>query len=117
MNLQFQPSKSKFEMCPLSNGKYDHLKQRETTAQWIMISEQPFNVAENDGFSFTCSRLISHGLKRSLVLKYEVMLSLFMRLKKGSCCLLLLLTPSVPIITSNFPFSSVPIKTSTFPFW
>ncbi|CAH9105502.1 unnamed protein product [Cuscuta epithymum] len=52
MNLQFQPSKSKFEMNPLSNGKYDHLKQREATAQWILISEQPFNVVESDGFSF-----------------------------------------------------------------
>lgn len=50
--LQFQPSKSKFEMNPLSDGRYDHLKQREAVAHWILMHEQPFNAVEAYGFSF-----------------------------------------------------------------
>lgn len=50
--LQFAPAKSKFEMNPLSDGRYDHSKQREAIAHWILMHEQPFNAVENYGFSF-----------------------------------------------------------------
>lgn len=53
--LQFQPTNSKFEMKPLSDGRYDHAKQREAVAHWILMDEQPFNVVENYGFSFMLS--------------------------------------------------------------
>lgn len=53
--LQFQPVKSKFEMKPLSDGRYDHMKQREVVAHWILMNEQPFNVVENYGFTFMLS--------------------------------------------------------------
>nr|GMD68404.1 zinc finger BED domain-containing protein RICESLEEPER 2-like [Ipomoea batatas] len=50
--LQFQNAKSKFEAPPLSDGKYDHTKQREAIAHWILMHEQPLNVVENYGFTF-----------------------------------------------------------------
>nr|GMC75106.1 zinc finger BED domain-containing protein RICESLEEPER 2-like [Ipomoea batatas] len=50
--LQFQNAKSKFETPPLSDGKYDHMKQREAIAHWILMHEQPLNVVENYGFTF-----------------------------------------------------------------
>ncbi|XP_019156926.1 PREDICTED: zinc finger BED domain-containing protein RICESLEEPER 2-like [Ipomoea nil] len=50
--LQFQNAKSKFETPLLSDGKYDHMKQREAIAHWILIHEQPLNVVENYGFTF-----------------------------------------------------------------
>ncbi|XP_057803483.1 zinc finger BED domain-containing protein RICESLEEPER 2-like [Salvia miltiorrhiza] len=53
--LQFQPVKSKFEMNPLSDGRYDHMKQREAVAHWILMGEQPFNAVENDGYTFIMS--------------------------------------------------------------
>ncbi|XP_057775002.1 zinc finger BED domain-containing protein RICESLEEPER 2-like [Salvia miltiorrhiza] len=53
--LQFQPVKSKFEMNPLSDGRYDHMKQREAVAHWILMGEQPFNAVESDGFHFMMS--------------------------------------------------------------
>nr|GMC95548.1 zinc finger BED domain-containing protein RICESLEEPER 2-like [Ipomoea batatas] len=45
-------AKSKFETPPLSDGKYDHMKQREAIAHWILMHEQPLNVVENYGFTF-----------------------------------------------------------------
>ncbi|KAL8503079.1 hypothetical protein ACS0TY_021992 [Phlomoides rotata] len=53
--LQFQPIKSKFEMNPLSDGRYDQMKQREAIGHWILMNEQPFNVVENVGFTFMLS--------------------------------------------------------------
>nr|GMC64573.1 zinc finger BED domain-containing protein RICESLEEPER 2-like [Ipomoea batatas] len=50
--LQFQNAKSKFETPPLSDGKYDHMKQREAIAHWILMHEQPLNVVKNYGFTF-----------------------------------------------------------------
>ncbi|XP_019195806.1 PREDICTED: zinc finger BED domain-containing protein RICESLEEPER 2-like [Ipomoea nil] len=50
--LQFQNAKSKFETPLLSYGKYDHMKQREAIAHWILLHEQPLNVVENYGFTF-----------------------------------------------------------------
>ncbi|KAK6146487.1 hypothetical protein DH2020_020356 [Rehmannia glutinosa] len=50
--LHFQPAKSKFEINPLSDGKYDHKKQREAIAHWILMHEKPFSVMEDYGFTF-----------------------------------------------------------------
>ncbi|XP_019197729.1 PREDICTED: zinc finger BED domain-containing protein RICESLEEPER 1-like [Ipomoea nil] len=50
--LQFQNAKSKFETPPLSDGKYDHTKQREAIAHWILMHEQPLSAVENFGFTF-----------------------------------------------------------------
>nr|GMD79718.1 zinc finger BED domain-containing protein RICESLEEPER 2-like [Ipomoea batatas] len=36
----------------MSDGKYDHTKQREAIAHWILMHEQPLNVVENYGFTF-----------------------------------------------------------------
>lgn len=53
--LQFQPAKSKFEMNPLSDGRYGQMRQREAIAHWILMNEQSFNVVENVGFTFMLS--------------------------------------------------------------
>ncbi|XP_019160756.1 PREDICTED: zinc finger BED domain-containing protein RICESLEEPER 2-like [Ipomoea nil] len=45
-------AKSKFETPPLSDGKYDHTKQREAIAHWILMHEQPLSAVENFGFTF-----------------------------------------------------------------
>nr|GMC71496.1 zinc finger BED domain-containing protein RICESLEEPER 2-like [Ipomoea batatas] len=50
--MEFQNAKSKFETPHLSDGKYDHMKQREAIAHWILMHEQPLNVVENYGFTF-----------------------------------------------------------------
>ncbi|VFQ71911.1 unnamed protein product [Cuscuta campestris] len=39
-------------MKPLFDGKYDHSKQREATAHWILTTEQPLNVTESPFFTF-----------------------------------------------------------------
>lgn len=50
--LQLQPKTSTFEMKPLCDGKYDHMKQREAIAHWILTTEQPLNVVESPFFTF-----------------------------------------------------------------
>nr|GMC69259.1 zinc finger BED domain-containing protein RICESLEEPER 2-like [Ipomoea batatas] len=46
-NVKMMIIKSNFK-----DGKYDHMKQREPIAHWILMHEQPLNVVENYGFTF-----------------------------------------------------------------
>ncbi|KAK1384382.1 hypothetical protein POM88_022117 [Heracleum sosnowskyi] len=50
--LQFGPAVCKMEIAPLSDGKYDHSRQREAVAHWILMHEKPFYVVEETGYSF-----------------------------------------------------------------
>ena len=45
-SLQFGPAVCKMEIAPLSDGKYDHSRQREAVAHWILMHEKPFSVVE-----------------------------------------------------------------------
>ena len=40
--LNFKPTKSKVELPMVTSGKYDHAKQREAVAHWILMNEKPF---------------------------------------------------------------------------
>jgi hypothetical protein len=52
--LNLQPSKSMVDeklSGPLlmnPSGKYDHERQREATAHWVMMHEHPFNIVEDE---------------------------------------------------------------------
>jgi hypothetical protein len=56
--LNLQPSKSMVDeklLGPLlmnPSAKYDHKRQREATAHWVMMYEHPFNIVEDEGFVF-----------------------------------------------------------------
>ncbi|XP_047333327.1 zinc finger BED domain-containing protein RICESLEEPER 2-like [Impatiens glandulifera] len=54
-HFKYQSYQIQVEMNPLSDGKYDHMKQREAIAHWILMNEQPFNVVESFGFTFMLS--------------------------------------------------------------
>ncbi|KAI5398801.1 hypothetical protein KIW84_064254 [Lathyrus oleraceus] len=70
--LNFQPAKSKIDeklSGPLlmnSGGKYDHERQREATAHWIMMHEHAFNIVEEEGFHFMmkCSNISYEKISR-----------------------------------------------------
>ncbi|KAI5438102.1 hypothetical protein KIW84_024008 [Lathyrus oleraceus] len=82
--LNFQPAKSKIDeklFGPLlmnSRGKYDHERQREATAHWIMMHEHAFNIVEEEGFHFMmkCSntsyeKISRKTLKNDCIAVYE----------------------------------------------
>lgn len=50
--LNFQPVQSEVEAPILSSGKYDHGKQREVVAHWILTQQRVFNVVEDYSFTF-----------------------------------------------------------------
>lgn len=70
--LNFQPAKSKIDeklSGPLlmnSGGKYDHERQREATAHWIMMHEHAFSIVEEEGFHFMmkCSNISYEKISR-----------------------------------------------------
>ncbi|XP_050918766.1 zinc finger BED domain-containing protein RICESLEEPER 2-like [Lathyrus oleraceus] len=70
--LNFQPAKSKIDeklSGPLlmnSRGKYDHERQRETTAHWIMMHENAFSIVGEEGFHFImkCSNISYEKISR-----------------------------------------------------
>ncbi|XP_050907573.1 zinc finger BED domain-containing protein RICESLEEPER 2-like [Lathyrus oleraceus] len=82
--LNFQPAKSKIDeklSGPLlmnSGGKYDHERQREATAHWIMMHEHAFSIVEEEGFHFMmkCSnisyeKISQKTLKNDCIAVYE----------------------------------------------
>lgn len=50
--LNLQPQDSKMEAPIWFSGKYDHAKQREATAHWVLMHEKPFNIVEEYGYNF-----------------------------------------------------------------
>lgn len=50
--LNLPPKKSEVEASIVYSGKYDHAKQREAIAHWILATQQPFNVVEDPTFTF-----------------------------------------------------------------
>ncbi|KAI5398217.1 hypothetical protein KIW84_063851 [Lathyrus oleraceus] len=70
--LNFQPAKSKIDeklsgtLLMNSGGKYDHERQREATAHWIMMHEHAFSIVEEEGFHFMmkCSNISYEKISR-----------------------------------------------------
>lgn len=64
-------------------GKYDHERQREATAHWIMMHEHAFSIVEEEGFLFMmkCSNISYEKISRK-TLKNDCIL--FMKLKEKS---------------------------------
>lgn len=70
--LNFQPAKSKIgeklsgPLLMNSGGKYDHERQREATAHWIMMHEHAFSIVEKEGFHFMmkCSNISYEKISR-----------------------------------------------------
>ena len=50
--LNFKPAQCKIELPMVTSGKYDHAKQREAVAHWILMNEKPFSVVEEAGYNF-----------------------------------------------------------------
>ncbi|XP_019433339.1 PREDICTED: zinc finger BED domain-containing protein RICESLEEPER 2-like [Lupinus angustifolius] len=73
--LNLQPAKSMVDAKlygPLlvnPNVKYDHARQREAIAHWIMMHEHPFNIVEEEGFIFMmkCCNISYEKISRKTV--------------------------------------------------
>ncbi|XP_050902505.1 zinc finger BED domain-containing protein RICESLEEPER 2-like [Lathyrus oleraceus] len=82
--LNFQPTKSKIgeklsgPLLMNSGGKYDHERQREATAHWIMMHEHAFSIVEEEGFHFmmkcyniSYEKISRKTLKNDCIVVYE----------------------------------------------
>ncbi|KAH7655676.1 Ribonuclease H-like protein [Dioscorea alata] len=61
LKISFKPievgSSSGIEMLPaLTNGKFDMVKMREVTADWILMHDHPFSIMEEEGFNMMQKR-------------------------------------------------------------
>jgi hypothetical protein len=73
--LNLQPEKSMVDeklSGPLlmnPGAKYDHERQREATAHWVMMHEHPFSIVEEKGFVFMmkCSNILYEKISRKTV--------------------------------------------------
>lgn len=50
--LNLQPKQSEVEAPVLYSGKYDHARQREAVAHWILTTQKPFSVVDDPAFTF-----------------------------------------------------------------